>query len=99
MHGFPSSGGTSVIGTFLPAQESIHRFAQAMGETGPQLADAAGIPGIDTNGHPTPFVNYTYRGGALVHDNLIGGNHGLSVGGSFVYADETEQLVAEFLLQ
>jgi poly(3-hydroxybutyrate) depolymerase len=95
----PSTGGTSVIGTFISAQESIYRFAQAMGETGPQLADAAGIAGTGTNGYSTPFVKYTYRSGQLVHYKLIGGNHGLQVSGSFVYADEAKQLVAAFLLQ
>jgi poly(3-hydroxybutyrate) depolymerase len=95
----PYTGGTSAIGTFMPAQESIYRFAQAMGETGPQLTDAAGIPGNGTNGYSAPFVKYTYRSGQLVHYKLIGGNHGLQVGGSFVYADEAKQIVAAFLLQ
>lgn len=35
----------------------------------------------------------------FVHYKLIGGNHGLQVSGSFVYADEAKQLVAAFLLQ
>jgi poly(3-hydroxybutyrate) depolymerase len=95
----PYNGGTSVIGTFISAQESIYRFAQAMGETGPQLADAAGVVGTGTNGHSTPFVKYSYRSGQFVHYKLIGGNHGLKVGDSFVYADEAKQLVAAFLLQ
>jgi len=95
----PYTGGTSVIGTFISAQESIYRFAQAMGETGPQLADAAGIPGNGTNGYSAPFVKYTYRSGQLIHYKLIGGNHGLQVSGSFVYADEAKQIVAAFLLQ
>jgi poly(3-hydroxybutyrate) depolymerase len=95
----PYTGGTSVIGTFISAQESIYRFAQAMGETGPQLADADGIPGTGTNGYSAPFVKYTYRSGQFVHYKLIGGNHGLQVSGSFVYADEAKQLVAAFLLQ
>lgn len=95
----PYNGGTSVIGTFLSAQESLYRFAQAMGETGPQLADAAGVVGTGTNGHSAPFVKYTYRSGQFVHYKLIGGNHGLQVSGSFVYADEAKQLVAAFLLQ
>jgi poly(3-hydroxybutyrate) depolymerase len=95
----PYTGGTSVIGTFISAQESIYRFAQAVGETGPQLADAAGIPGNGTNGYSVPFVKYTYRSGQLVHYKLIGGNHGLQVSGSFVYADEAKQIVAAFLLQ
>ncbi len=95
----PYNGGTSAIGTFISAQESIYRFAQAMGETGPQLADAAGVGGTGTNGHSTPFVKYSYRSGQFVHYKLIGGNHGLKVGDSFVYADEAKQLVAAFLLQ
>ena len=95
----PYAGGTSVIGTFISAQESIYRFAQAMGETGPQLADAAGVVGTGTNGHSTLFVKYSYRSGQFVHYKLIGGNHGLKVGDSFVYADEAKQLVAAFLLQ
>jgi len=95
----PYAGGNSVIGTFISAQESIYRFAQAMGETGPQLADAAGVVGTGTNGHSTLFVKYSYRSGQFVHYKLIGGNHGLKVGDSFVYADEAKQLVAAFLLQ
>lgn len=95
----PYTGGTSVIGTFISAQESIYRFAQAMGETGPQLADAAGIPGNGTNGYSAPFVKYAYRSGQLVHYKVIGGNHGLQVSGSFAYADEAKQIVAAFLLQ
>ena len=95
----PYNGGTSAIGTFISAQESIYRFAQAMGETGPQLADAAGVVGTGTNGYSAPFVKYTYRSGQFVHYKLIGGNHGLQVSGSFVYADEAKQLVAAFLLQ
>ena len=95
----PYNGGTSAIGTFISAQESIYRFAQAMGETGPQLADAAGIVGTGTNGYSAPFVKYTYRSGQFVHYKVIGGNHGLQVSGSFVYADEAKQLVAAFLLQ
>ena len=95
----PYNGGTSAIGTFISAQESIYRFAQAMGETGPQLADAAGVVGTGTNGYSAPFVKYSYRSGQFVHYKLIGGNHGLQVSGSFVYADEAKQLVAAFLLQ
>ena len=95
----PYSGGTSAIGTFLSAQESIYRFAQAMGESGPQLADAAGVVGTGTNGYSAPFVKYSYRSGQFVHYKLIGGNHGLQVSGSFVYADEAKELVAAFLLQ
>lgn len=95
----PYTGGTSAIGTFISAQESIYRFAQAMGEAGPQLADAEGVPGTGTNGYSAPFVKYTYRGGQLVHYKLIGGNHGLQVSGSTVYADEAKQIVAAFLLQ
>jgi poly(3-hydroxybutyrate) depolymerase len=95
----PYNGGTNMIGTFMQSQESIYRFAQAMGETGPQLADAAGIPGNGTNGYSAPFVKYTYRNGQVVHYKLIGGDHGLRVSGSTVYADEAKEIVAAFLLQ
>ena len=95
----PYTGGTSAVGNFLSAQESIYRFAQAMGETGPQLADAAGVVGTGTNGHSAPFVRYTYRSGQFVHYKLIGGDHGLRVALSTVYADEAKQIVAAFLLQ
>jgi poly(3-hydroxybutyrate) depolymerase len=97
----PYTGGSGVGTTFMPAQESIYRFAQAMGETGPQIADAAGIPGTGTtgNGYSAPFVKYSYRGGQVVHYKLTGGDHGLRVGGSTVHADEARQIVAAFLLQ
>jgi poly(3-hydroxybutyrate) depolymerase len=95
----PYAGGTSVIGTFIPAQESIYRFARIMRETGPQLADGDGVPGNGTNGYSAPFVKYGYLGGRVVHYKLIGGNHGLAVGGSFTYADEAKKIVADFLLQ
>jgi len=94
----PYTGGTSAVGTFMPAQESIHRFAQAMGETGPQLADAAGIAGNGTDYSPV-FVKYTYLNGRVVHYKLIGGNHGLLVGANTAYATEAKQIVAAFLLQ
>ena len=70
-----------------------------MGETGQPLANAAGVVGTGTNGYSAPFVNYSDRSGQFVHYKLIGGNHGLQVSGSFVYADEAKQLVAAFLLQ
>jgi poly(3-hydroxybutyrate) depolymerase len=97
----PYTGGSGVGTTFMPAQESIYRFGQAMGETGPQMADAAGIPGTGTtgNGYSAPFVKYSYRGGQVVHYKLTGGDHGLRVGGSTVHADEARQIVAAFLLQ
>jgi hypothetical protein len=90
------TGGSGVGTTFMDAQESIYRFAQAMGAP---LADAAGIVGTGTNGHSAPFVKYTYRSGQVIHYKLIGGDHGLRVSGSTVYADEAKQLVAVFLLQ
>ena len=95
----PYNGGSNMIGNFMPAQESLYRFAQAMGESGPQLADAAGIPGNGSNGYSAPFVKYSYRNGQVIHYKLIGGNHGLSVGSSNVYAIEAKQIVAAFLLQ
>lgn len=87
--------------TCLAALLLLTRFlhAQAMGETGPQLADAAGVPGTGTNGYSAPSVKYSYGSGEFVHYKLIGGNHGLQVSGSVVYADEAKQLVAAFLLQ
>jgi poly(3-hydroxybutyrate) depolymerase len=95
----PYNGGTNMIGTFMHSQESIYRFAQAMGETGPQLADAAGIVGNGTNGYSVPFVRYAYRGGQVVHYKLIGGDHGLGVGASTAFATEAKQIMAAFLLQ
>lgn len=95
----PYNGGTNMIGTFMPSQESIYRFAQAMGETGPQLTDNAGIPGNSTNGYSAPFVQYSYRNGQVIHYKLIGGDHGLRVSSSTVYADEAKEIVAAFLLQ
>ena len=47
----PYTGGSGVGTTFMHCQESIYRFAQAMGETGPQLTDAAGVPGNGANGY------------------------------------------------
>ena len=99
----PYFGGTSVVNTFLPAQESIHRFAQVMGETGPQIADGAGVHGNLTDADPTNdfspvFVKYTYRNGQVVHYKLIGGDHGLRVGGDTTYAAEAKEITATFLL-
>ena len=85
--------------TFMHCQESIYRFAQAMGETGPQLTDAAGVPGNGANGYSAPFVKYSYRNGQVVYYKLVGGTHGLAVNGSTVYATEANQLIASFLLQ
>ena len=95
----PYSGGSGVGTTFMHCQESIYRFAQAMGETGPQLTDDAGVPGNGANGYSAPFVKYSYRKGQVVHYKLVGGNHGLAVNGSNVYATEANQLIASFLLQ
>jgi poly(3-hydroxybutyrate) depolymerase len=95
----PYNGGTNMIGTFMHSQESIYRFAQAMGETGPQLTDHAGIPGNGTNGYSAPFVRYSYLNGQVIHYKLIGGDHGLRVSGSTVFADEAKEIVAAFLLQ
>ena len=57
----PYTGGNGVGTSFMDAQESIYRLAQAMGETGAQLADEDGIVGnlndTDTgNDFSTPFV-------------------------------------------
>jgi hypothetical protein len=82
----------------MDCQESVYRFAQQMGETGPQLSDAAGIPGNGTNGYSAPFVKYTYLNGQVVHYKLIGGDHGLRIGSNTSYATEANQLIATFLL-
>ncbi len=93
----PYTGGSNRIGTFMHSQESIYRFAQAMGENGPQLADSAGIPGNGTNGYSPLFVKYTYLSGQVIHYKLIGGTHGLQVTGSSIdYADEAKKIVADF---
>lgn len=95
----PYLGGSGVGTTFMNCQLSIYRFAQRMGETGPQLSDAAGIAGNGTNGYSAPFVKYTYLNGQVVHYKLVGGNHGLSVNGNNAYSTEANQLIATFLLQ
>ncbi len=94
----PYTGGIGAGTTFMDCQESVYRFAQQMGETGPQLSDAAGIPGNGTNGYSAPFVKYAYLSGQVVHYKLIGGNHGLRVGSNTAYATEANQLIATFLL-
>ena len=70
-----------------------------MGETEPKLSDTSGIPGNRANGHSGPLVNYSYRNGQVVHYKLIGGDRGLWVGGSNVYAIEAKQIIAAFLLE
>jgi hypothetical protein len=91
---------TRSLGTsFLHSQESIYRFAQAMGETRNQYADAEGIAGTGANGYSAPLVKYSYRNDQVVHYKVTGGDHGLRVGGSTVYADEAQQIIANFLLQ
>ena len=94
----PYTGGIGAGTTFMDCQESVYRFAQQMGETGPQLSDAAGIPGNGTNGYSAPFVKYTYLNGQVVHYKLIGGDHGLRIGSNTSYATEANQLIATFLL-
>jgi hypothetical protein len=44
---------------------------------------------------PTP----PHRSGQVVHFKLIGGDHGLGVGGSNVCSTEANQIIAAFLLQ
>ena len=50
----PYTGGSGVGTTFMHCQESIYRFAQAMGETGSQLTDAVGVPGNGACRIPSP---------------------------------------------
>jgi poly(3-hydroxybutyrate) depolymerase len=99
----PYNGGNGVGTTFIPAQESIYRFAQAMGEIGPRIADADGTVGNFNDSNPnndfsSVFVQYRYLDGAVVHYKLIGGNHSLQVDGDSVYSSEANQLFADFLL-
>ncbi len=95
----PYSGGSGVGTSFLHSQESIYRFAQAMGETRNQYSDAEGIAGTGANGYSAALVKYSYRNDQVVHYKVNGGDHGLRVGGSTVYADEAKQIIANFLLQ
>ena len=95
----PYAGGSGAGTFFMHCQESIYRFAQAMGETSAQLTDAAGVPGNGANGYSAPFVKYSYRNGQVVHYKLVGGTHGLVVNGSNAYSNEANQLIASFLLQ
>lgn len=100
----PYTGGSGVGTVFMDAQESIYRFAQAMGETSAQIAEADGTVGnlndSDPNNDFSPaFVQYRYLDGAVVHYKLIGGNHGLQVNGDPSYSSEANQIFADFLLQ
>jgi poly(3-hydroxybutyrate) depolymerase len=88
----PYLGGAGVGTVFMDAQESIFRFAQAMGYTGIQIPDASGVSGNGTN-RPVDIIEYSYLGGQVIHYKVIGGNHGLAP-----YASEASDLVADFLL-
>ena len=74
-----------------------------MGETGPQLLDAEGVPGTlgvttPDKGYTPPFVKYSYLDGEVIHYKLVGGVHGLTVGGDNSYRQEAKAIVADFLL-
>jgi len=58
----PYLGGSGVGSNFMDAQESIFRIAQAMGYSGSQILDAAGVPG-DGITRPADIVEYDYLGG------------------------------------
>ncbi len=88
----PYEGGSGVGTTFHSAQESIFRFAQAMGEKGPQLADAEGIPGNGTN-RPADIIKYSYLDGDVVHYKVISESHGLAP-----YSSQANDLIAAFIL-
>ena len=89
----PYQGGHAVGTKFLSAQESIYRFAQAMGETGPMLTDAQGEPGKGTKSS-AEIVRYAYLGGDVVHYKVLGGNHQLSP-----HFQEVKDLIADFILK
>lgn len=100
----PYTGGNGVGTTFIDAQESIYRWAQAMGETGAQITDAEGTVGNlndsdGSNDFSPAYVQYRYLDGAVLHYKLIGGNHGLQVNGDSAYSSEANQIIADFLLQ
>ena len=74
-----------------------------MGETGPQIADADGIPGnlndSDSNNDYNPsFVRYSYLNGNIIHYKLTGGDHSLFVNGSYAARQEAQRIIADFLL-
>jgi poly(3-hydroxybutyrate) depolymerase len=99
----PYTGGNGVGTTFMDAQESTYRFAQAMGESGTQLSDASGVSGNLNDADPdndfSPvFVRYRYLNGQVEHYKLRGGNHSLHVNGANTYSTEAKQLIADFLL-
>ena len=89
----PYYGGFSPqIGTtFVDSQESIYRFAQAMGETGPQIPLDSGPIGEDIT-YPTGLEKYSYLNGQVVHYKIIGGGHGLAP-----YKEQIDQMVIDFL--
>lgn len=89
----PYLGGSGVGTTFMPALDSIYRFAQAQGHAGAQLEYADGIPG-DGLSRPADIVMYPYLSGDVVHYRVIGGNHGLAP-----FANEAKDIAADFLLQ
>jgi len=89
----PYAGGNGVGTTFMPALESIYRFAQLQGFSGTQIPFAAGVPGDGVNRHPD-LVEYAYLGGDVVHYRMVGGNHGLAP-----HANEARDIAAAFLLQ
>jgi len=61
----------------LPAQETDYLWAVAMGYSGPQLADSAGVS-IGTQ--DKPVQEYTYLGGRVRHYKLVGEGHSTGPG-------------------
>lgn len=88
----PYNGGSGVGTTFMTAQESIYRYAQAMGETGSMLSDAAGVAGDGSN-YPADVVRYAYLDGDVVHYKVIGGDHALNP-----HSNPANDLIADFIL-
>ena len=94
----PYLGGNTVVGTFLDCQNSLYAFAQAMGEKGPQIPNADGIPGNltdtdPTNDYPPQFVKYSYLKGEVIHYKLIGGDHGLGIPGNRTVRSEAQKII------
>ena len=69
-----------------PPPRTDFLFARAMGYTGAQLADSAGV----TIG--TDFQEYSYLGGRVKHFKDIGGTHGSTFGNS-VTKDEVKKAI------
>jgi len=84
------SPGPGFLGTnvdVIAAQKTDFLFARAMGYTGAQLADSAGV----TVG--TDFQQYSYLDGRVKHFKDIGGTHGSTFGNANTKAEVTKAIL------